>query len=100
LRLQGGCWRFRARTRAGRDFDPLLLGWRSRAELLGESRTIVTVNGIFRPFAVVGGRAVATWRMAGGEVLIEPFTRIDRTVRAELVEEGEDVLRYHGVGAR
>ena len=34
-------------------FDPLLLGWRSREPLVGADQAILTVNGIFRPFALV-----------------------------------------------
>jgi hypothetical protein len=80
-------------------FDPVLLGWRSRAELLGENRTIVTVNGLFRPFALVAGRAVATWKIAAGEVVLEPFEPIARAARTALKGDAEDVLRYLGVGA-
>ena len=57
-------------------YDPVLLGWTSREPILGPHTGIVTVNGLFRPFALVGGRAVATWRMAQGEVALEPFGRI------------------------
>jgi hypothetical protein len=81
-------------------FDPLLLGWRSRAELLGANRTLVTVNGIFRPFALVAGRAVATWRIVAREVVLEPFGRIAATVGQALGEDAEDVLRYLGVAPR
>ena len=49
-------------------FDPLLLGWTSREEVVGPHKLLVTINGIFRPFALVEGRAVATWRLAGGKV--------------------------------
>jgi hypothetical protein len=41
----------------------VLLGWASRADLLGEDSGKVTVEGVFKPFALVGGRAVATWRL-------------------------------------
>ena len=75
-------------------FDPLLLGWRSRDAILGENRTIVTVNGLFRPFALVRGRAVATWRMPRGEVQLEPFGRIAPKDGAALATDGEDVVRY------
>ena len=42
-------------------FDPVLLGWTSREPILGGPHELVTTNGIFRPFAMVDGRAVATW---------------------------------------
>src|SRR4029077_497250 len=38
-------------------FDPLLLGWTSRERVLGPHTHLVTMNGIFRPFALVKGRA-------------------------------------------
>ena len=54
-------------------FDPVLLGWTSREDILGPHTELVTVNGLFRPFAMVEGRAVATWRLAKGKVAIEPL---------------------------
>jgi hypothetical protein len=77
-------------------FDLLLLGWSSRAEIVGEHQTIVTVNGLFRAFALVGGRAVATWSLAGGQVALTPFGRLTRKDAAALRAEASDVLRYLG----
>jgi len=57
-------------------FDPLLLGWTSREEVVGPHKLLVTVNGIFRPFALVGGRAVATWRFAAGKATIEHLEKV------------------------
>ncbi len=54
-------------------FDPVLLGWRSREALLDVNhQRIVTSNGIFRPFALVKGRAAATWALSAGKVVVEP----------------------------
>jgi hypothetical protein len=75
-------------------FDPLLLGWCSREELVGANKTLVTTNGIFRPFALVRGKAVASWRLAGGKVTLEPFGRLARGEREALDAEAEAVLRY------
>jgi Winged helix DNA-binding domain len=79
-------------------FDPLLLGWCSRAELLAGNQHIVTSNGLFRPFALVGGRAVAVWSLARGEVELRPFGRLTQRDRRALAEDAEDVLRYLGMG--
>jgi hypothetical protein len=49
-------------------FDPVLLGWTSRADVVGEHGSLVTDNGIFRAFAMVDGRAVGTWSYAGRRV--------------------------------
>jgi len=79
-------------------FDPVLLGWSSREPILGSHVGVVTMNGIFRPFALVGGRAVATWSMPGGKVAIEPFGRLARKDAAMLEAEAADVVRFLGGG--
>ncbi|HEY3959087.1 MAG TPA: winged helix DNA-binding domain-containing protein [Solirubrobacteraceae bacterium] len=77
-------------------FDPLLLGWASREAILAaHHQRIVTVNGLFRPFALVRGRAVATWKMSAGEVALEdPFDRLTRRDAAALNADAKDVVRY------
>jgi hypothetical protein len=75
-------------------YDPVLLGWTSREQILGPHKGIVTVNGLFRPFALVGGRAAATWRMADGEVALEAFGRLTRTETKALESDGADVVRF------
>ncbi len=52
------------------------------------------MNGLFRPFALVRGRAVATWRMAGGEVALEPLGPISRTDARALEVDAADVARF------
>ncbi len=77
-------------------FDPLLLGWVSREPLLAaHHRRIVTVNGLFRPFALVRGRAVATWKVSAGEVVLDdPFDRLTRRDVTALNADAKDVVRY------
>ena len=77
-------------------FDPLLLGWASRDEVVGPHKALVTINGIFRPFALVGGRAVATWKLAGGKVTIEHLEKVPRKDAAALAEEAQRVLEFLG----
>jgi uncharacterized protein YcaQ len=77
-------------------FDPLLLGWRSREWLLASNAAVVTVNGLFRPFALVRGRGVATWSVAAGELVLNPFERITRRDEAALRVDALDVARYMG----
>jgi DNA glycosylase AlkZ-like len=75
-------------------FDPLLLGWTSRERILGPHTHLVTMNGIFRPFALVKGRAAGTWRLNRGKVSIEPLDRISKTASAALAAEAGDVERF------
>lgn len=77
-------------------FDPLLLGWASRDPITGPHREIVTVNGLFRPFALAGGRAVATWTITGGQVALTPFAELDAETRAALDTDAADVTRFLG----
>jgi hypothetical protein len=76
-------------------FDPVLLGWASRREILQtEEAGVVTVNGLFRPFALVGGRAVATWGLQAGKVELEPFDRLSAADAAALEADAADVVRF------
>jgi len=75
-------------------YDPLLLGWTSREEVVGPHRILVTNNGIFRPFALVDGRAVATWRMAGGKVTIERLGKVRKRDAAALEDDALAVKRF------
>jgi hypothetical protein len=75
-------------------FDPLLMGWTSRQPILGSHDAKVVTGGIFRPFALIDGRGVATWRLAGREVAIEPFVRLSRASRTALEADADDVLRF------
>ena len=77
-------------------FDPLLLGWTSREEVVGPHEVLVTTNGIFRPFALAGGRAVARWGLAGGKVTIEHLGEVRPRDAAALEKDAQRVLEYLG----
>jgi Winged helix DNA-binding domain len=77
-------------------FDPLLLGWADRVPVTGPHKQIVTVNGIFRPFALAGGRAVATWTYVGGRVELAPFGELGAGTTAALDADAADVTRFLG----
>jgi hypothetical protein len=77
-------------------FDPVLLGWTSRDALLGDHEKAIMAGGMFRPFALVRGRAAATWTMPGGEVVVEPFGRLTRKDAAALEADAADVARFLG----
>ena len=77
-------------------WEPLLLGWSSREDVLAGQTGLVTVNGVFKPFALVEGRAVATWRLTSGRAMVETFVPLADKVVAALEEDGEDVVRFLG----
>ena len=53
-------------------FDPLLHGWQSREAVLGRHEPEIVRGGMFRSFALAGGRAVGTWALAGQPGLADP----------------------------
>jgi hypothetical protein len=75
-------------------FDPLLLGWTSREQVVGGHKLLVTDNGLFRPFALVRGRAVATWRLPKGKVEIEHLETVTKKATKELEVDARDVEAY------
>ena len=78
-------------------FEPCLLGWTSRADIVGDKQPdLVTVGGMFYPFAMVRGRAVARWKLRDDGVELEPFRRISKADRAALERDAEDVRRFLG----
>ncbi|HEU4392051.1 MAG TPA: winged helix DNA-binding domain-containing protein [Solirubrobacterales bacterium] len=75
-------------------FDPLLLGWTSREEIVGPHKLLVTINGIFRPFALVDGRAVATWKLAGGKLTIRHLSKVTKKAAAALDADAAEVVGF------
>jgi hypothetical protein len=84
-------------------FDPLLHGWASREDTLrGHTDDgVVTSNGVFRPVALVDGRAVAIWGLSAGELTITalPGERLSRAVSATLAAESAAVKDYLAAAA-
>jgi hypothetical protein len=75
-------------------FDPVLLGWTSREQILGPHTQLVTRNGIFHPFAMANGRAIAKWGFPGGEVKLQPLQRIPAKTAAALETDAAVVARF------
>lgn len=78
-------------------FDPILHGWADRSPFVGDHAGVVTVNGLFRPTALVEGRVVGTWKMDRHRVELTAFERITPTVRRALEAEVADVQRFLGL---
>jgi hypothetical protein len=75
-------------------YDPVLLGWASRQPILGPHQQIVTVNGLFRPFALVAGRAAGTWSWTTGQVVLERLTAVAEEDKLALAAEARDIRRF------
>jgi DNA glycosylase AlkZ-like len=76
-------------------WDPLLVGWRSRESLLEHYPRRASAEAHFRPFAYVRARAVATWGVRQGVVAIDqPFAPLKRAERQALAADAEDVARF------
>jgi hypothetical protein len=75
-------------------FDPVLLGWTSREPILGAHETKVVTGGLFRPFALVGGRAIAGWKWANGEAIVSPYESLPAKHAAALEVDAADVARF------
>jgi hypothetical protein len=98
----GGLVDLRARRRKGRmppprllgPWEPVLVGWSSRTPVLGEHDAKVVSGGLFRAFAIVGGRGVATWRLIDGAVTIAPFAAISDTDARALHDDAAAVIRF------
>jgi hypothetical protein len=54
----------------------------------------VTLNGVFKPFAMVKGRAVGTWKLSRGKVTIEPLAKVSKAASAALFADAADVERF------
>jgi hypothetical protein len=72
------------------------MGWRSRVDVLGDCEREVLLGGTFRGFALVAGRAVASWKFDGPRVALTPFAPLDDDVAGALERDGEAVCRFLG----
>ena len=80
-------------------FDPVLHGWQSRAPVLGRYEAAIVQGGMFRPFALVRGRAAGTWGLPGGRVELTALAELTAADRATLAADAADVTRFLGLPA-
>ncbi len=78
-------------------FDPLLHGWQSRAEVLGRHEPDIVRGGMFRSFALAGGRAVGTWGLSGDQVSLTLLEPVSTAHRRALEADADDVRRFLGL---
>ena len=75
-------------------YDPLLLGWQSRAFVIANPPEVVTVNGIIKAVALVRGRVGGTWSLAGGRVELILWDEQSPTVLRALARDQAAVQAY------
>jgi Winged helix DNA-binding domain len=85
-------------------FEPVLMGWCSRAPVLGEREADIVTGGIFRAFAFAfapdaerpAGRPLATWKFSREGVELSPFDRLDERHHEALRRDGQALVRFLG----
>lgn len=78
-------------------FEPLLHGWVSREFVLGSHVGDVTRGGLFRAFAMVEGRAVASWGLSAGVVTLQLLEQVPTSALEALLEDAARVQIYLGL---
>jgi hypothetical protein len=95
LELKGAIYTGTPRACLLDQWDPLLVGWRSRESLLEHYPRRASPEAHYRPFAYSNARAVATWSLRQGAVTIgEPFVPLKRDARKALAADATDVVRF------
>jgi hypothetical protein len=64
--------------------------------VLGEHDATIVTGGIFRNFALVNGRPVATWRFQGTGVELKHFAAVSDEDARALEDDARAVLRFLG----
>jgi Winged helix DNA-binding domain len=85
-------------------FEPLLMGWCSRAGVLGEHEDRIVTGGIFRAFALAFvpgpqgdvGAPVAVWRIGRAGVELDPLRPLEPSLRGALERDGHEVMAFLG----
>jgi len=75
-------------------FDEVLHGWADRKPILGHHQQIVTSNGLFRPFALVDGKAAGIWTWSDGQVRLDGLDELAGETAAAIDAEATDVQRF------
>jgi hypothetical protein len=75
-------------------YEPLLLGWHSRAFVVEDPPEIVTVNGIIKAVVLIRGRVAGTWRLPGGRVAVNLWSEQPPTVLRALERDQAAVQAY------
>jgi hypothetical protein len=82
------------------EYDNVLLGHKDRTRIIDDAHRpiISTANLMIRATYLVDGRVAGTWRVeksrSTATLLLEPFGRLTKAIRAELEREGEELLEF------
>lgn len=77
-------------------FEPMLLGWTSREPFVGEHERDLVAGGMFLPVMMAGGRAVGSWGMPGGRLVLKPFGDLSPADAEAFASDHQDVRRFLG----
>jgi Winged helix DNA-binding domain len=77
-------------------FDNLVLSHADRSRILGDvpPSRIVTKNGLVHATILVDGFVAGTWQLENGRVVLEPWQRLDGSVRRALREEAARIEAF------
>jgi hypothetical protein len=78
-------------------FDPVMHGWADRSCIVADHAAVVTTNGLFRPVALVKGRAAGTWSLSAGVLMLKPLEPISDSVLKTLEQDARGVLDFLGL---
>ncbi len=87
--LHPGCWAYSIRSCTAGSPARRYWAWHEPEIVRG---------GMFRSFALAGGRAVGTWGLSGGQVSLSLLERVSPEYQRALEADAEDVRRFLGLG--
>ncbi|MDQ4005567.1 MAG: winged helix DNA-binding domain-containing protein [Actinomycetota bacterium] len=77
-------------------WDHYYLGYRERSHVGASANVTISRGGLYDPFVVVDGRAVANWRLRKNALEVLPFRGATRPARKALEREVADIGRFLG----
>jgi hypothetical protein len=75
-------------------WDPVLVGWRSRDEMLALHPRLAEPAAHYQRFAYAGARAVGSWCLVGDAIAVEPFAPLPDTDASALAADASDLARF------